>query len=70
MAGEYSEVEALLRGRVAVITGAGNGIGRAEAQALAGQGARVVVNDIGTSYTEIGSSKAPGRLYPDVQPLG
>ena len=37
----------LLDGKVAIVTGAGRGLGREEALALAKEGARVIVNDIG-----------------------
>ncbi|KKM14476.1 hypothetical protein LCGC14_1705710, partial [marine sediment metagenome] len=37
----------LLEGKVAIVTGAGRGVGRAEAMAMAKAGAKIVVNDLG-----------------------
>lgn len=45
--------------QVAVVTGAGDGLGKQYASLLAARGARVVVNDIGGSVT--GMARAPKR---------
>jgi len=48
-------------GRVAIVTGAGNGLGRAHALGLASRGAKVVVNDFGVARDGTGGSSTPAE---------
>lgn len=50
-----------LDGKVAIVTGAGRGLGRVEALALAHHGARVVVNDFGATLDGTGQDQSPAE---------
>ena len=55
----------LFDGKVAVVTGSGRGIGRAEALLLGSEGAKVVVNDLGGARTGEGTDTRPAQEVVD-----
>ena len=58
-------------GKVCVITGAGNGLGKSHALALASRGAKVVVNDLGGARDGTGaSSEAADAVVDEIHKLG
>lgn len=61
-----------LKGKVAVVTGAGRNIGRAEAMLLAAQGAKVVVNDLGGGPygTEAGDASLAEQVAQEIRDAG
>ncbi|HMA87223.1 MAG TPA: SDR family NAD(P)-dependent oxidoreductase [Burkholderiales bacterium] len=55
----------LLEGKVVIVTGAGGGIGRDFALAMAAEGAKVVVNDLGSSVSGEGKDAGPAQKVVD-----
>ncbi len=60
-----------LKGKVAIVTGSGRGIGRAEALLLAQEGARVVVNDLGGARDGVGEAASPAdKVVKEIKDRG
>lgn len=60
-----------LKGKVAIVTGSGRGIGRGEALALASEGAKLVINDLGGARDGTGASTSPAdEVVAEIKKMG
>lgn len=60
----------LVEGKVVIVTGAGGGIGRAEALLFAREGAKVVVNDVGGNRSGEGASSVADEVVAEIKSAG
>jgi NAD(P)-dependent dehydrogenase (short-subunit alcohol dehydrogenase family) len=60
-----------LESKVAIVTGAGRGIGRGEALALASEGAKVIINDLGGAVDGSGTARSPAdEVVAEIKKMG
>ncbi len=61
----------MLEGKVAIVTGSGRGLGRAHALAMAEEGAKLVINDLGVEWDGTGQAKGPADdVVKEIKAMG